>query len=97
MPSIDENLLLQLYDSGKLLCFAEQNNGYLIRKFLSILYRRKKGCDWNRVMAINALDANGNPQYILSGTYEELIEAFKLSPSHIVTAISARLSDYPVQ
>ena len=29
MPSIDEDLLLQLYDSQKLLCFAEQNNGYI--------------------------------------------------------------------
>src|SRR5436305_11196814 len=62
MPSIDENLLLSLYDSGKLLCFAEQNNGYLLQNFLRILYRRKVSCDWDRVMAVNALDANGRPQ-----------------------------------
>ncbi len=88
MPSIDEDLLLTLYNSGKLLCFAEQNNGYLLQNFLKILYRRKVACDWDRVMAVNALDANGKPQYIHSGTYEELIEAFKLTPAHLVDAIS---------
>jgi transketolase len=87
MPSIDEDLLLSLYNSGKLLCFAEQNNGYLLQNFLKMLYRRKVACDWNRVMAVNALDANGKPQYIHSGTYEELIEAFKLTPAHLVNAI----------
>jgi len=90
MPSIDEDLLLSLYNSGKLLCFAEQNNGYILQNFLKILYRRKVSCDWDRVMAINALDANGRPQYIHSGTYEELIEAFKLTPGHLVDAISNR-------
>lgn len=91
MPSVDEDLLLSLYDSGKLLCFAEQNNGYLLQNFLKILYRRKKSCDWNRVMAVNALDASGQPQYIHSGTYEELLEAFKLTPTHLVTAIGERV------
>ncbi len=33
MPSIDEDLLLSLADSGKCLCFAEQNNGYIWRSF----------------------------------------------------------------
>jgi transketolase len=91
MPSIDEDLLLSLYDSGKLLCFAEQNNGYLLQNFLRILYRRKVSCDWDRIMAVNALDANGKPQYIHSGTYEELIEAFKLTPTHLVSAIRDRI------
>ncbi len=94
MPSIDEDLLLSLYNSGKLLCFAEQNNGYLLQNFLKILYRRKVSCDWNRVMAVNALDAHGRPQYIHSGTYEELIEAFKLTPAHLVTAIANRMGKH---
>src|SRR6185369_935468 len=34
MPSIDDALLLQLYDSGKLLLFAEQNNGFIWQNFL---------------------------------------------------------------
>jgi transketolase len=93
MPSIDEELLLKLYDSGKLLCFAEQNNGYLLQNFLKVLYRRKKSCDWSRIMSINALDAEGKPQYIHSGTYEELIEAFNLTPSQMVRSISERVGE----
>jgi transketolase len=88
MPSIDEELLLQLYDSGKKLCFAEQNNGYLINGFVKILYRHKKRCDWERILAVNTLDAGGNPQFIHSGTYEELLEAFHLSPAHLLRQIA---------
>src|SRR5260370_42335027 len=83
MPSVDEALLLRLYESGKQLCFAEQNNGYLVDAFLKILYRHRIRCDWNRIFAVNTLDANGKPQFIHSGTYEELIEAFGLSPAHL--------------
>lgn len=94
MPSVDEDLLLSLYDSKSLLCFAEQNNGYLWQNFLKILYRRKKACDWSRVMFINALDANGKAQYIHSGTYEELLEAFRLSPSHLASSIRSRIEEH---
>jgi transketolase C-terminal domain/subunit len=92
MPSIDENLLLNLYDSGKVLCFAEQNNGYIWQKFLKILARHRKKCDWDRLLAINTLTRSGEPQFIHSGTYEELLEAFHLSSAHLVSAISRRLA-----
>jgi transketolase len=88
MPSIDEELLLRLYDSGKRLCFTEQNNGYLIDAFVKILYRQKKPCDWDRIVAVNTLDAGGKPQFIHSGTYEELLEAFHLSPAHLLQRLS---------
>jgi transketolase len=88
MPSLDEELLLRLYDSGKKLCFAEQNNGYLLQNFLKILYRRRRSCDWDRVIAVNTLDADGRPQFIHSGTYEELLEAFQLSPARLVRRLS---------
>jgi transketolase len=91
MPSIDEDLLLRLYDSGKLLCFAEQNNGYIWQNFLKILYRRGRACEWGRIMTVNTLDANGKPRFIHSGTYEELLEAFRLSPGHLARAISDRI------
>jgi transketolase len=91
MPSVDEDLLLRLYDAGKLLCFAEQNNGYLLQNFLRILYRHRKQCDWNRVMSINTLNGDGKPQFIHSGTYEELLEAFRLSPPHLVHSIRERI------
>ena len=44
-------------------------------------------------MAINTLDADGRPRFIHSGTYEELIEAFGLTPSHIASAISRAMRD----
>ena len=40
MPSIDEDLLVALAESGKLMCLAEQNNGYILQNLLSVLYRR---------------------------------------------------------
>ena len=91
IPSIDEDLLLRLYGSGKLLCFAEQNNGYIWQNFLKILYRRRISCNWDRVMTINTLDSNGRPQFIHSGTYEELIHAFGLSPTQLAGAIESRI------
>jgi len=93
MPSIDEDLLLRLYDSGKLLCFAEQNNGYIWQNFLKIVYRRRISCEWDRVITVNTLDADGRPQFIHSGTYEELIGAFGLSPSQLAGTIALRIKE----
>jgi transketolase len=93
MPSIDEDLLIRLYESGKVLCLAEQNNGFILQNLLDILYRRRKenwACVPN-ILAINTLDANGRPRFIHSGTYEELIEAFGLASSQIAAAIRSRL------
>jgi transketolase len=88
MPSIDDGLLLRLYDSGKLLIFAEQNNGYIWQNFLKVLYRhRKVSADLARVATINTLDSQGRAAFIHSGTYEELVEAFRLSGAHIAESI----------
>ena len=69
MPSIDEDLLLALYESGKLLVLAEQNNGYILQNLLKVLYRRGKAAAAAsaRIMAINTLDADGRPRFIHSG------------------------------
>jgi transketolase len=93
MPSIDEDLLIGLLDSGRLVCIAEQNNGYILQNLLKVLYRRRR-TSWpalDNVVAINTLDASGRPQYIHSGTYEELIEAFGLTAAQIAGAIRRRL------
>jgi transketolase len=93
MPSIDEALLLELHDSGALLCVAEQNNGYILQQLIRTLYRRRaKTTDTERVLAINTLDANGRPQFIHSGTYEELTAAFGLTGPQITDAIRKRLA-----
>jgi transketolase N-terminal domain/subunit/transketolase C-terminal domain/subunit len=92
MPSIDHELLLRLYDSGKLLLFAEQNNGYIWQNFLKVLYRhRKASADLSRVAAINTLDAEGRPRFIHSGTLEELTEAFGLTAAQIAQAVEKRV------
>ncbi len=94
MPSIDEDLLIRLYESGKVICLAEQNNGYILQNYLKLLYRRRRK-DWSstgNILAINTLGADGRPQFIHSGTYEELVRAFGLSPAQIAAAIRERVS-----
>jgi len=96
MPSIDEDLLMSLYESGKLLCLAEQNNGYLLQNLLKVLYRRRKTSQGTleRVLAINTLDADGRPRFIHSGTYEELTQAFGLTPAQIADAVTRSVSTF---
>ena len=93
MPSIDDELLIELFDSGKLLIFAEQNNGYIWQNLLKVLYRHRKrirGGDLERVVAVNTLNADGRPRFIHSGTYEELVAAFGLSPSQLAQTVTDR-------
>ncbi|HMF62070.1 MAG TPA: transketolase C-terminal domain-containing protein [Vicinamibacterales bacterium] len=93
MPSIDEGLLVRLCESGKIVCLAEQNNGFILQNLLKILYRRRPQTvgGAGRVLSINTLDADGRPQFIHSGTYEELIDAFGLAPAQIAAAIVKRV------
>ena len=89
MPSVDEDLLLKLYESGLPMLLVEQNNGYLWQNFLKVLYRHRhasslQGLD--RVRTLNTLDARGDKQFIHSATYEELVEAFGLTPAAISAA-----------
>lgn len=93
MSSIDEDLLLQLCAAGKVVCVAEQNNGYILQNLLKIQYRRRSSApSLSNVVAINTLDHDGQPQFIHSGTYEELLEAFRLTPVHIANAVTSAVS-----
>jgi transketolase len=90
MPSIDEELLLELYSSGQLLLLAEQNNGYIWQNFLKVLYRKRvrvKPDGWGKIVTLNTLKRDGQPQFIHSGTYEELIAAFDLTPDAIARTV----------
>jgi transketolase C-terminal domain/subunit len=93
MPSIDERLLLDLYNSGKVICLAEQNNGFIWQNFLKVLGRNKGTAlgDLSRVIPVNALDADGKPRFIHSGTYEELLAAFHLAPANLAETIIERV------
>jgi transketolase C-terminal domain/subunit len=93
MPSIDEELMVELYDSGKPLFIAEQNNGYIWQNFLKVLYRRKQvGASLDRVITVNTLTAAGKPRFIHSGTYEELTAAFGLAASPLASTVKERLA-----
>jgi transketolase len=91
MPSIDEDLLLALCDSGKMVCLAEQNNGYILQNLLKVAFRRGRKPNPERILAVNTLDSTGRPRFIHSGTYEELIAAFALAPAQIADAILTRV------
>jgi transketolase C-terminal domain/subunit len=94
MPSIDHDLLTELLNSGRLLVFAEQNNGYIWESFLKVVYANRGTArveNLNNITTINTLDASGRPQFIHSATYEELIDAFGLTPSAIARTVCNRL------
>jgi transketolase N-terminal domain/subunit/transketolase C-terminal domain/subunit len=94
MPSIDEDLLLRLYDSGKLIVFAEQNNGYIWQNFLKVLARRRAAvCGLDRVMTVNTLTPAGRAQFIHSATYEELVEVYDLSGPKLAAKVRQRLEE----
>jgi hypothetical protein len=84
--------LLELYDSGKLLIFAEQNNGFLWQNFLKVLYRRRgAGSATANVVTVNTLTSEGRPQFIHSATYEELIEVYGLSSAKLAARVRGLL------
>jgi transketolase len=85
MPSIDEQMLTDLSESGKLVVFAEQNNGFLWQNFARIATR--KGAASARVITVNTLTGEGKPQFIHSGLYEELLEVFGLSPRKLAATV----------
>jgi transketolase C-terminal domain/subunit len=92
MPSIDEDMLIELIESGKIVCLAEQNNGFILQNLLKTVFRHQRGAqNLKNVLAINTLDRERRPQFIHSGTYEELIEAFALTPAAIASAIKRRV------
>ena len=94
MPSLDDELLVKLYQSGLPIFFAEQNNGFLWQSFLKVLYKHRAGAQLSgleRVHTINTLDANGEKQFLHSATYEELVEVFKLTPAAIADAVQKAL------
>jgi transketolase len=95
MPSLDEALLLNLYDSGKTLCIAEQNNGYIWQNFRKILFQKRNRIETDRVVAINTLGEDGKPRFIHSGTYEQLMRAFSLAPSQLAETIRQKVTARP--
>jgi len=92
MPSIDEKLLLDLYDSGKWIVITEHNNGYIWSEYRKVLFRHRKTIDTSRLVPINTLDKNGRPQFIHSATYSQLLNQFGLAPNQLAETVRRRLS-----
>jgi transketolase N-terminal domain/subunit/transketolase C-terminal domain/subunit len=82
MPSFDPVLAEEIHDSGKKIVIAEQNNGYILSKFRKALFG-KKGLKAENLIPINLLDKEGNPRFLHSATYDELLESNGLSPKQI--------------
>jgi transketolase C-terminal domain/subunit len=87
MPSYDAGLTQELCCSGKKIVIAEQNNGYLWSRARKTLFG-KKGVDGDKIIPINLLDAEGNPRFLHSATYAELVAHNGLSAQHIADRIT---------
>lgn len=87
MPSLDETLMDELYASGRPVLVVEQNNGFLWEQARKSLWKRGKRIATERLWAINTLDARGNPQFIHSATYPQLLERFGLSAGQLVQRV----------
>jgi transketolase len=87
MPSIDETLLLDMYESGKNVVVAEQNNGYIWTHLMKVLFKRRKHIDTSKLFSINTLDADGRPQFIHSATYDQLTGRYGLSAASLYSFV----------
>jgi transketolase len=92
MPSFDGGRLLELYRSGVLLVFAEQNNGHLWSAARKLLMRKLEQVDTRRLLPINTLGPDGEPTFIHSATYGQLLQQFGLGPDQLAVAIKKKLS-----
>jgi transketolase C-terminal domain/subunit len=91
MPSIDAQLVLDLYNSGKLLVIAEQNNGYIWSECRKVLFQAVNTLETRQLHPINTLDKNGKPQFIHSATYSQLLHQFGLAPEQLAATVKELL------
>ena len=73
---------------------ASPYDGYILQSLMKVLYRRGASEQLRNVCAVNSLGPDGRPWFIHSGTYEELLQAFRLSPSQVAQAIRSRLEEH---
>ena len=82
MPTIDENVIVELYRSGKRIFIAEQNNGYLWSHFRKVLFEKETNINTQKLIPINTT-TKGGLHYIHSGTYTELAAHYGLDGTHL--------------
>ena len=91
MPSIDPKAILAAHASGRPVFIAEQNNGYLWSKVRKVLFAAGGTIDTTNLHPIN-LTGGGEPQYVHSGTYDELAAHFGLDADSLAQTIERTLS-----
>ncbi len=91
MPSIDETLLLDLYESGSYIVVAEQNNGYIWTRFMKTLFEKRQKIDTSRLYAVNTLDEKKRPQFIHSATYNQLTNRFGLCADALAAFVADKV------
>jgi transketolase N-terminal domain/subunit/transketolase C-terminal domain/subunit len=87
MPSIDRQALLDLCGTGKPLVIAEQNNGYIHSQLAMILLSAGGAAGHGRIVPVNTSQPEGRARFIHSGTYEELLSCFQLSPEQLAATV----------
>lgn len=88
MPSLDMSLLRGLLAQGCPLYFAEQNNGALFDAFSRKALETELQVDPRLVLQSSTRDAQGQAQFISSGTYEQLTRALGLNAEALVQSIN---------
>jgi len=87
---INDDLLVKLFESGKMLVFAEQNNGYLWSHFKRVLFEQETNINTQKLIPINTT-TKGGLHYIHSGTYAELAAHYSLDGASLTERISQAL------
>jgi transketolase len=82
MPTIDEAAIIELYNSGKPVFIAEQNNGYLWSHFRKVLFEKETTINTQKLIPVNTT-TKGGLHYIHSGTYTELAAHYDLDAAHL--------------
>lgn len=93
MPSIDGSAILNMYQSGKPVFIAEQNNGYLWANFKKVLFESEASINTTNFIPINTT-GQGGIHYIHSGTYTELVAHYGLDAAHISNKIMHTLTTH---
>lgn len=86
MPSVDEEMIMELYLSGKTIFIAEQNNGFLWANFQKVLFSRLNTINREKLIPLNTSHREGL-HYIHSGTYSELVKHYGLDAESLSVEI----------
>ncbi len=90
MPTIDRQSITDLYNSGKPVFIAEQNNGYLWSHFRKVLFESETTINTSRLFPVNTT-SRGGLHYIHSGTYNELARHYELDGAGLAKKIQKSL------